>query len=135
MFGVCGAERGEHDQSSDAGVRGDREGLAGVVVEPGDDLDIDAGGEAVVGEVGLPGFIRLFGFETDVGGLRLLLWFGSDLVCAAHDSVDRRSRDRDLMVMFEVPDNRVGASIEALAGEFGSEPQDQFNGRLCCCVC
>jgi hypothetical protein len=38
------------------------QGVAGAVVEPGDDLDIDArspvgAGESVVGEVGLPGLV------------------------------------------------------------------------------
>ena len=44
-------------------VGGDGQGVAGVVVEPGEDLDVDAVGEAVVGEVGLPGFVGLFGWE------------------------------------------------------------------------
>jgi hypothetical protein len=35
------------------------QGLAGVVVEPGDDLDVGAGGEAVVDEVGLPALVGL----------------------------------------------------------------------------
>jgi hypothetical protein len=35
------------------------QGLAGVVVEPGDELDVGAGGEAVVDEVGLPALVGL----------------------------------------------------------------------------
>ena len=63
------AERVEHDRAGDAEVGGDRQCVAGVVVEPGEDLDVDAVGESVVGEVGLPGFVGLVGFEADVGRL------------------------------------------------------------------
>ena len=60
-------ERVDDDGAGDPLVGGDRQGVAGVVVEPGEDLDVDAGGEAVVGEVGLPGLVGLVGFEADVG--------------------------------------------------------------------
>ena len=70
---VC-AEGGEHDRAGDPVVGGDVQGVAGVVVEPGHDLDVGAGravgvGEPVVGEVGLPGLVGLLGLEPDVGGL------------------------------------------------------------------
>ena len=45
----------------------------GVVVQPVEDLDVGAVGERPVGEVGLPGFIGLVGFESEVGGLRSVL--------------------------------------------------------------
>ena len=38
-------ERVEHDRAGDPLVGGDRQGVAGVVVEPGEDLDVDAGAE------------------------------------------------------------------------------------------
>jgi hypothetical protein len=41
----------------DALVDADVQGHSGVVIEPGDDLGVDAGGEAVVGEVGLPALV------------------------------------------------------------------------------
>lgn len=76
-------EGADHDRRGDAGVGADVEGVAGAVVEPADDLDAGAGapvgaGQAVVGEVGLPGFIRHGGLEPDVGGLGSLLGFGGD---------------------------------------------------------
>ena len=37
------AERLTHDGAGDPQVGGDREGVAGVVVEPGQDLDVGAG--------------------------------------------------------------------------------------------
>ena len=55
--------------AGDAAVGGDRERVAGVVVEPGQDLGVGAVGEPPVGEVGLPAFVGLFGGEADVGGL------------------------------------------------------------------
>jgi hypothetical protein len=54
------------DQGGDPGVGPDVQGVAGVVVEPGDDLGLGAGGEAVVGEVGLPGLVGVVGLEADV---------------------------------------------------------------------
>ena len=45
----------------DRSMRSDGQGVAGVVVEPGEDLDVGAVGEVVVGEVGLPRFIGLRG--------------------------------------------------------------------------
>jgi hypothetical protein len=58
-----------------------------VVVEPGEDLDVGAVGEAVVGEVGLPGLVGLFGLESDVGGFRLLSRFVDNEVGAFDDPV------------------------------------------------
>ena len=55
---------------------GDRQGVAGVVIEPGQDLGAGATGERVMGEVGLPALVRLLSLEPDVGGLRPLGWLG-----------------------------------------------------------
>jgi hypothetical protein len=46
--------------------------VAGVVVQPGDDLGVVAGcaarvGQAVVGEVGLPGLVGLVGLRPSLG--------------------------------------------------------------------
>ena len=68
-----GSEGVDDDRSSDDTVGGDRQGVAGVIVEPGEDLGVGAVGEAMVGDVGLPGLVGLFGCEPDVGGPRLLL--------------------------------------------------------------
>jgi hypothetical protein len=68
----------DDDGAGDPVVRGDREGVAGVVVEPGQDLAVRArsavgSGESVVGEVGLPALVGLLGGEPDVGRVRSLL--------------------------------------------------------------
>ena len=63
-WSAMAARKVVHDDGSGDGlVGGDRQGVAGVVVEPGEDLDVGAVGEAVVGEVGLPGFVGLFGWK------------------------------------------------------------------------
>jgi hypothetical protein len=60
----CGLPEGvEHDPAGDVAVGRDVQGVAGVVVEPGDGLGVAAVSEPVVGEVGLPGFVGLFGPE------------------------------------------------------------------------
>ena len=66
------AEGAQHDRAGDPVVDGDREGVAGAVVEPGQDLGVGAGsavgsGEPVVGEVGLPALVGHRGLEADVG--------------------------------------------------------------------
>ena len=61
-----GFERGDDDRAGHPRVAGDAEGVAGVVVEPGEDLGVGAVGESPVGEIGLPGFVWLFGLEPDV---------------------------------------------------------------------
>ena len=53
----------------DAAVGGDRERVAGVVIEPGQDFGVGLVDEPPVSEVGLPAFVGLFGGEADVGGL------------------------------------------------------------------
>jgi hypothetical protein len=82
------AERRRHDGSGDPGVCGDVEGVAGAVVEPADDLHVDAGGQSVVGEVGLPGLVGHLGFEPDVGGLGALLRFRGDQACRGEMAAD-----------------------------------------------
>ncbi len=103
-----------------------------MVIDPRQDLDVDAIGEAVVGEVGLPGFVGLLGLETDVRRLRFLLRFRADQVGAPDDAVDRRSGQLDLVVVFEVPDDRVGAGIQTGSSELLAESDhdlDDFSRR------
>jgi hypothetical protein len=122
-----GTEGCQHDRTGDRSVGGDRQGVSGVVVEPGEDLDVGAISEAVVGEIGLPGFVGLFGLEADVGGLRFLLWLSDDEIVAAHDPVCGGSREPDVMVLFEVPDGRVGAGIESGGSKLVADAQHKFD--------
>ena len=102
----------DDDGTGDSAVGGDRDRVAGVVIEPAQDLDVGAVGEPPVGEVGLPALVRQVGLEPDVGRLRPLLRFDLGDGQAAQDPVDRRSRHGDLVVLGEVPADRVGAGIE-----------------------
>ena len=52
------------------------QGHSGVVIEPGDDLGVDAGGEAVVGEVGPPALVGEVSFEVVQGGSRFFFGCG-----------------------------------------------------------
>ena len=110
------SEGGEHDWAGHPGVRGDRQGIAGAVIEPGQDLAVRAEGvvgvgEPIVGEVRLPALVGLVGFEPDVGALRALVRGGCDHTGPEQDPVDRRPRQGDPVMMGQVPADRVRPSI------------------------
>jgi hypothetical protein len=131
--GDRGTERVDHDRAGDATVGGDPQGVAGVVVQPGQDLDLDAGAEAVVGEVGLPALVGLVGLESDIRRPGTLLRGWRDQAVAAQRAVDRRSRHTQPMVVLEVPGDRVGAGIKALAGQLPAQFDDQLDRGLADC--
>jgi hypothetical protein len=124
-------EGGQDDADRDPEVSGDRQGVAGVVVEPAEDLDGDAVGELPVREVGLPGLVGLLGLEADVGRLRLFLRLRGDHAGDAEVAVDRgRGRGQlDVVVVFEVPGDRVATRVTALRGETVAELEDQLDRR------
>ena len=70
----------DDDGCGDAHVRGDGDGVAGVVVDPAEDFGVVASCEPPVGEVGLPAFVGLFGGEADVGR------FGSFVGAGLHEA-------------------------------------------------
>jgi len=112
---------------------GDREGVAGVVVEPGQDLGVGAGsavgaGEPVVGEVGLPALVGLVCGEADVGRLRLLLRVGGDQSGGDQLPGDGSPGDGEAVVVFQVPADGVGAGVQAGLGEFLPDLDDQVDG-------
>jgi phosphohistidine swiveling domain-containing protein len=127
VFGDGGPERVDHDRAGDASVGGDRQGVAGVVVQPRQDLDIDAGAQPVVGEVGLPHLVGLLSGEPDIRRPGAFLRGWRDQALTAQRSIDRRSRHPQLMVMLEVPGDGVGAGIEALGGQLATELDDQLD--------
>ncbi len=99
-----------------------------MVIEPGEDFDVGAAGEAVVCEVGLPGFVGLFCLEPDVGGAGFLFRFGGDDACVAEVAVDGGGGDPDVVVVFEVPGDGVAAGVVAVGGEFVAEADDEADG-------
>ncbi len=116
-------EGGQHDRGGDPGSVRTVQGVAGVVVEPGDDLGVRAGGavgvgEPVVGEVGLPGLVGLLGLEPDVGATSVA-WTGRGSPCPARTRIRLivARGHRDLVVMLEVPADGVRAGVQAGVGQ------------------
>ena len=71
-------EAAEDGPSGDPPVSRHRQSLAGVVIQPGEDLHMGTGGtrrrhQPIVGEVGLPALVGLVGLEANVGRTWLLL--------------------------------------------------------------
>jgi hypothetical protein len=111
------AELGEDDGPGDAAVGGDRQSEACVVVEEGEDLDVLGVLQRVEGEVRLPHLARQFGAEAHVGRPRALLRLGLDEARPAQVAVDGGRRDRDSVVVTEVPADRLGPGVEAGRGD------------------
>ena len=133
---VCGngfAELGDHDRTGDPVVGGDTQGVAGVVVEPGQDLGVCSRsaigpGEPVVGEVGLPALVRLFGGEADVGGPRSLLRLRGHQPGGREATCDRGPRDGHPVVMLQVPADGLRARIQPSCGQLLPQFDDQVDG-------
>ena len=127
---VAGPELGQDDGSGDADVAGDAQRVAGGVVEPGQDFDVLAGGQPVVGEVGLPGFVGHGGFEAQVAGLGSLLGLGGDQARSGQVAADRGRRDGDVVVLGQVPGDGVGSSVGALLDQAVTQGDDQLDHGL-----
>ena len=74
--GGRGAERGDHGRAGDPVVRGQGQGVPGVVIKPGQDLGARPVSQRVVREAGLPALVRLAGGEPDTGRAGALARFG-----------------------------------------------------------
>ena len=86
-----GAEGGHDVLAGDRGVGGQAQGVAGVVIEPGQDLGVGAVGQGPVGEVGLPALVGQVGLEAQVAAFRAFAGFGGDQPFAGQDPPDRRT--------------------------------------------
>ena len=97
-------EAAEDGSSGDPPVSRDRQGLAGVVIQPGQNLHVGAGGtrpgrEPIVGDVGLPALVGLVGLETNVGRTRLLLGLRGNQAGLGQVAADGGARHPDPMVV------------------------------------
>ena len=116
---LAGSPEGQQDGGAgDPVVRGQGERVAGVIVEPGQDLGVGAVGEGVVGEVGLPALVGHLGLEPDVRRPRPLGRVGSHQAEAGQAAADRGRRHGDLVVLAQVPGDRVRPGVQALPGQF-----------------
>ena len=81
VFGGAGQERGHDGGDGERFEGGAGEQVAGVVIEEVQDLGVGSVGQGPVGEVGLPAFVGLVGFEAVQGGFGR--FFGSGLIMPA----------------------------------------------------
>ena len=130
MGGTGFAEGGTHDRAGDAAVGGDRQRVAGVVVDPAQDFGVGVIGEPPVGEVGLPAFVGLFGGEPDVGGLGAPLRCWCHQACGAQVAMDGVDRHDQAVVMPKVPGDSARPVVEPFAGQRLPQFDDQSDGRL-----
>jgi hypothetical protein len=122
------AERCQHDRAGDPGVGGDRQGIPGVVIDPGQDLGFLPAGQLPVDEVGLPALVGQVGGKPDVGRLRPLGRVGGDQARPGQVPADGRGRHSDLVVVFQVPGNGVRPGVPAMPGQLLPQPRDQLDG-------
>ena len=108
-------------------MSGKVQGVAGAVVEPGDDLHLLAAGQPVVGEVRLPGLVGHGGLEAVQGGLGSLLRFRGDQPGAGEVAADRGAGDLVAVVVVQVPGNGVRAGVVAGGGQSGAQFDDELH--------
>ena len=125
-MGVAGLqERVDDDFAGDRGVRAGGEQVAGVVVEPVDDLRAGAAGQRPVGEVGLPALVGHGRFEPEVGGAGPLAGLGGDQAGGVQDPADRRGR-RDVQPgLLQVPGDGDRAGVPAGRGQLKAGLDDE----------
>jgi hypothetical protein len=83
-----GQEGSDHGLAGDPSVGQGGEQVAGVVIQPVDDLHASAVGQLPVGEVGLPALVGLVGLESPVGAFGSLLRFRGDQPGGGEDAAD-----------------------------------------------
>ncbi len=104
------------------GIRGYEE--PGVVIDGVQDLHLGAAREAPVGDVGLPPFVRLLGFEPDLGAPQSLLGLRGDDALTRQDPPDRCHRRSGSMPLDQVERDRVRAGIQAAVQQVLAELDD-----------
>lgn len=75
-----------------------------------------------VGEIELPGLVRLSAVEPDRGRSRTLARLGSDESRASQDSVDRRVRRHGQGLALEVPSDRDGPGVQSAGSALDAKP-------------
>jgi hypothetical protein len=83
-----------------------------------------------VGEVGLPAFVGLFGGESDIGRFGTFLRLGGDQAGRVQVAVDRVDRHGQAVVVGQVPGDGLRPLVEAFAGQFVAQTDDQIDRGL-----
>ena len=123
--GVAGrGERGHHVVAGHPAEHRAGEQVARVVVEPVEDLDLAPVGQAPMGEVGLPDFVRCRGLEPDPRAARALARLGHDQSGGVEDAPDRRARRHGQARALEVPGDRDRTRVEAIGSELAAQCDD-----------
>ena len=128
--GVGGVAKG----ALDVGGFEDPSGGAGeaeprVVIDQVEDLDVGAVREGSVGDVALPAFVGLDGFEADVGALGSLVGLGSDEPAVGEDPPDRRGRRAGAVAALEMERDRGRAGLMAGSCQVLAELDDLVLNR------
>ena len=124
-MGVAGrGERGHHVVAGDPPEDGADEQIAGVIVEPGADLDLAPVGQAPVGEIGLPDLVGRGGLEPDPGTARALARLGHDETGGVQDPPDRRARRDAQALALEMPGDRERTGVQAPGRELDPQGND-----------
>ena len=106
------------------------EQVAGVIIEPVQDLDIGPVRQAPVDEVRLPHLVRLRHLKPRVGGPWALSGLRGDQPDPVQDPPDRGGRRRSETFPLEVPTDRFGASVKSVGGELRSQLDHPLTNRL-----
>jgi hypothetical protein len=123
--GIAGRdERGHHVVAGDPPAGGAVEQVAGVVVEPGADLDLAPVRQAPVGEVGLPQLVGQRGLEAPPGTARALARLGHDEAGGVEDAPDGRGRRDGQALAPEVPGDGSRTRVQAAGGELDPHGDD-----------
>jgi hypothetical protein len=107
---------------------GDRKGVPGVVIDPGQDLGVRAAGQRAAGEAGLPALVRQVGLEPDVGRLRTLGRVGSYQSLPRQGTADGGRRHPQAVAVLQVPGDGMRPAVQALPGQVLAQPHDQLDG-------
>jgi hypothetical protein len=131
--GHRGQEAVARDRAGHRLVGGHIQGVAAVVVQPGQDLGVTSGcrgrpGERIVGEIRLPALVRQLCLEPLVGGLGALGGLWGDQPQPGQVAADGGCRDADAVVVGEVPGDGVRPGVQARGGELAAESGDQRDG-------
>jgi hypothetical protein len=125
-----GQEAGDDVVAAGGLVRGAREQVAGVVVQPAEDLHLAAVRKAPVRDVGLPQRVGLRGLKAHERALRALARLGDDEPRPGEDPADRRRRRRLESLALEVPGDRDRSRVAAGRGQLAPQLDDPLTNRL-----